>query len=751
MDITSRILLLNNKPQLAHDLQQYLLREYSHVDCLHESSRAFSRLAGGQYDLLVLSNHLNDMEGIDFIRLLKKEAVSVPFVMIAGDTDIRQAVEVMKEGAEEFLQWSDDTQSFFPYITEVVRKAVHQNVKNRFFSDKEMLYQTLFENLRDAVFLHLVDEETGLPGPFVEVNQVARRRLGYTEQEFAGMTPADIDEPGVVNMNKVMSELFKRGSTIIKTRHVAKDGRKIPTEINSRLFDFKGKKAVLSVARNISSQEKVLEELKNSELRFRSIIEKCIIGICITDENGFFEYVNDEYCRIYNYDPEEMLGKHFTMVVPEESKQMLSELHEDFINNGREMKGDWTVVDKHGHKRFVVADAARITETNGRYRKVTFVEDVTSEKWAQQELELSEAKYRGMMENLQDPVFISDKDYRIIYVNKAFKKRFGEISNNTKCYRQVFGEEKPCPWCLDAVHNMSKFRKRLEKTINNRVYQITTAPISFQNQYEAKMTIMRDVTKIVKARHKAQESDRLKSAFLANISHEIRTPLNAVLGFANLLKDESITRDETMMYVDMINESSNHLLQVIDNIIEFSFIDSGLVNVKSVKIEPQQFLDELHREIGGMQRKMEKDYLQVTTYNQLPDGFNIFSDDVRLKQILINLLSNAVKFTERGGVTLSVFYTENKWVVFSVKDTGIGIPEEKHEVIFRRFRQGDESRTRMFGGNGLGLALSKHLAQMLGGHITVDSEPGKGSEFRLFIPEILDESLARALSVDFVR
>ncbi|MFO8001620.1 MAG: ATP-binding protein, partial [Marinilabilia sp.] len=367
------------------------------------------------------------------------------------------------------------------------------------------------------------------------------------------------------------------------------------------------------------------------------------------------------------------------------------------------------------------------------------------------ELELSEAKYRSMMENLQDPVFISDQDYRIVYVNKAFKKRFGEVEKEARCYRRIFGEKEPCPWCMMAIDSKTRFRKRLEKTINNRVYQITTLPIHFENAYQAKMTILRDVTKIVKARQKAQESDRLKSAFLANISHEVRTPLNAVLGFANLLKDESITHDEMMMYVDMINESSTNLLTVIDNIIEFSFIDSGLVEVKPVKIEPRDLLDELHRETVEMKRKMQKQDLQITVRNQLPEGITIFHDLARVKQVLLNLLSNAVKFTELGGITLTVFYNENHWVVFSVKDTGMGIPPEKHQVIFRRFRQVDEGHTRMFGGSGLGLALSKHLAEMLGGHIKVSSEPGKGSDFQLHIPKELDESLARALAANFIK
>jgi hypothetical protein len=135
----------------------------------------------------------------------------------------------------------------------------------------------------------------------------------------------------------------------------------------------------------------------------------------------------------------------------------------------------------------------------------------------------------------------------------------------------------------------------------------------------------------------------------------------------------------------------------------------------------------------------------------LPEDVRFVNDETRVRQVLQNLLSNAVKFTEKGEIYLRVYHDENKWVVFSVKDTGIGIPKKLHDVIFRRFRQADEGQTRMFGGNGLGLALSKHLAEMMGGHIKVDSEPGKGSEFRLYVPEKFDESLARALSVEYVR
>ncbi|MBZ4676602.1 MAG: hybrid sensor histidine kinase/response regulator [Anaerophaga sp.] len=599
--------------------------------------------------------------------------------------------------------------------------------------------------------MHLIDEETRIPGTFVEVNPVACRRLGYSREELVTMTPADIDVQGAVDMEKIVDALFANGSTIFKTAHMTKDGKEIPVEVNSRLFDLKGNKAVLSIARNITDQQRMLDELKNSELRFRSIIEKSIVGISITNEDGVFEYVNDVYCKIFGYTSEEMIGQHFTMVAPDETRQLLSMRHAGFFRAGKGEKEEWTALDKKGNERFVVTDSTLITDVDGNYKRVTFVEDVTEERLAKQALEMSELRYRTMMENLQDPVFICDENFTIRYVNKAFKTRFGDINRHSKCYRKLFGEREPCPWCMVKIDDMSRFRKRLEKTINKRVYQMTTVPIQFEGVSQANMTILRDITKVVKARKRAEESDKLKSAFLANISHEIRTPLNAILGFSNLLNDAELTRDEMKMYIDMINESGSHLLHVMDDIIEFSFIDSGLVQVKPLRIETDRLLDYLYKETRRLQKKMNKDHLQVNFDNQLPEDVRFVNDETCVRQVLQNLLSNAVKFTEKGEISLRVYHDENKWVVFSVKDTGIGIPQKLHNVIFRRFRQADEGHSRMFGGNGLGLTLSKHLAEMMGGHIKVDSEPGKGSEFRLYVPEKFDESLARALSVEYVR
>ncbi|WP_291858774.1 PAS domain S-box protein [Marinilabilia sp.] len=749
MNISSKILLLN-KPGQRKELQNFLGDFFGTVEMLTNTSVAKEALVRNEYDIMVLQDHLNDMDAVGFIRWMNENELEVPFVVIAEDGDVSQASEVMKGGAEEFLQWSDQKEYFFPYVAEVIRKALGKNNSKRVLSDSENLYQTLFENIRDAVLLFSWDEKNSVPGTIIEANKVACRRLEYTKQELFALTPADIDVAGSTNYNLVAQGLEQKGFFVFKVIQRSKSGKEIPTEVNARIFNLGGRKAILAVARNITDQERALEDLKNSEQRFRDIIESCIIGICITDKEGNFEFVNEEYCQIYGYTPEELIGKHFTLVVPKDNRAYMFELHDDFINKGKEIKGNWTVIDKDGKEHFIVADATRIKDASGEYKKVTFVEDVTDTKKAKEALELSEVKYRTMMESLQDPVMISDDQYEIVYVNRAFKKRFGNVKKNLKCHSLVFGLKEPCPWCMAAQENMSGFRKRQEHRINKRDYQITTVPVVFEGIYQAKMTFFRDVTKVVKARKKAEESDRLKSAFLANISHEIRTPLNAVMGFSGLLKDQDLSRDESLMYIDMINESSEHLLHVMDDIIEFSFIDSGLVQIHPIRIQAQKLLDDLLGETEIFKKKLNKNQLQVSVQNALPDKFKLVTDESRLRQILLNLLSNAVKFTEQGGITITVSYTENRWVLFSVKDTGIGIPAKMHKVIFRRFRQADEGHTRMFGGNGLGLALCKHLANMLGGHIELKSKPAKGSEFLLFLPALFDESLARALDVTVV-
>jgi len=235
------------------------------------------------------------------------------------------------------------------------------------------------------------------------------------------------------------------------------------------------------------------------------------------------------------------------------------------------------------------------------------------------------------------------------------------------------------------------------------------------------------------AMHAAEAANTAKSQFLANMSHEIRTPMNAIIGFSDLLAEEQLTQDQKI-YVNMIRDSSGSLLELINDILDFSKIEAGKLDIEIIDYSLDQVLTAVDSLIGPSAEQKSLDF-QIRKENTLPK--EIRTDPARLKQCLINLASNAVKFTENGHVYISVGLqklNDKQCIRFDVEDTGIGIPSDKHHAIFESFTQLDGSTSRKFGGTGLGLAITNQLAQLLGGKLTLKSQPDKGSTFSLTIP-----------------
>ena len=252
----------------------------------------------------------------------------------------------------------------------------------------------------------------------------------------------------------------------------------------------------------------------------------------------------------------------------------------------------------------------------------------------------------------------------------------------------------------------------------------------------------RDITKNLEqekrlkdALKKAEESDRLKTAFLTNMSHEIRTPMNAIVGFSDMLSNPELTQREKEEYIKYINQSSETLLHLINDILDLSKIESGQVNIYKKPFSLEEFIRDFQPYIKEFQSKYGKEHLKMkfVTPGHLDSILN--SDKLRIRQILSNLAGNAIKFTEEGEVEIG-YTVDNNSVTFYVKDTGKGIPSNELETIFERFRQADGSSTRNFGGIGLGLAISKGMVELMGGEIWVESEEGKGSTFSFKIPVI---------------
>lgn len=237
---------------------------------------------------------------------------------------------------------------------------------------------------------------------------------------------------------------------------------------------------------------------------------------------------------------------------------------------------------------------------------------------------------------------------------------------------------------------------------------------------------------VLEQRRQSDETERLKSAFLHNISHEIRTPLNAIIGFSTLLEEYSGDPGKRREFLDIISRSSDHLLAIIDDIVEISRIDAKSVKVNTERIDLDLVLWKIYEQF----RQQASSQGLIFNYTVFPDGISpeVFTDRYKVMQVLRNLLSNAIKFTQEGRVDYGYSRREGM-IEFYVSDTGIGISDDQRHHIFSRFYQGDNSERRSYDGTGLGLSIAKAYVEMLGGEIWFDSRPGEGSVFRFTIPE----------------
>ena len=238
-------------------------------------------------------------------------------------------------------------------------------------------------------------------------------------------------------------------------------------------------------------------------------------------------------------------------------------------------------------------------------------------------------------------------------------------------------------------------------------------------------------------KEKAEKADKLKSAFLANMSHEIRTPMNAIIGFSNLLTDEELTPEKRGEFVNLINKNCNNLLNLVNDIIDISKIEADQIRIYKTECRINQVLDELYLSFIEFKNMKDRYQLEIRVNNPLRNLELVFlTDPFRFHQVFSNLISNAIKFTENGYVEFGYEIQNENTLLFYVKDTGIGIPPDKIDVIFDRFRKIEDDKTKLFRGAGLGLAISKSLITLLDGKIWAESEMGKGSTFYFTLPFI---------------
>lgn len=495
--------------------------------------------------------------------------------------------------------------------------------------------------------------------------------------------------------------------------------------------------------------DKLLDEFL---LSWKTLTDNLKSIVFIFNKKGRFIYVNPFMERLTGYSADELKNKYFYEIVHPQYQDLIkkrgySRLRGEKLPSNYELK----IQTKRGDYKWLEISASLVKINGEKFGFGTGL-DITDRKLAENQLKVERAYLENLFHSSPEAIVVTTNDGVVKSVNKEFLSLFGyredeitgQLLDKYIAPDNGYSEAKEKTDTVARGYRISTeaVRRKKDGTLIN--VSILGAPIQVDEKQIAVYGIYRNITQRIKnqkelkkAKQKAEEADRIKSAFLANMSHEIRTPMNAILGFARLLKEPSLNKEQLHEYVDIINGRANHLLQIINDILDLSKIESGQLLISEEEFNLNQFLNEIYTVISNELKQAGKSELDLYLRNGLKeDDANIISDKTRLQQILFNLLNNAVKYTREGFVEFGYRMQDGKWgdLEFFVRDTGIGIEQDKQNVIFDRFRQSDESKTREFGGAGLGLSISKGLADKLGGQMWVNSEYGNGSVFYFTIP-----------------
>ncbi len=603
---------------------------------------------------------------------------------------------------------------------------------NRKLKESEMRYRRLFETAQDGILI--LDYKSG---KIVDANPFVIEIIDYSLEEIIGKRLWEIGLfSNKEQSEQAFAELKTNGYIRFDDMPLQKrSGKKIEVEFISNAYLVNSKKVIQCNIREIT-------ERKQAEKRQELVMK--ILAILKT-QNKWQQLINDVLVEIKNYT--EMEAVSIRLKKGEDFPYFVAiGFPDSFIKAGkylcaRNEKGEIIYDDKGNPYMGCICGDVIYGRTNSSLPYFTeagsfYCNNITKLLAANTEKEKQlTTLYKWNKEGYESGALISlYSGKEIIGLLQLNDKRPDMVSPEMILFLEKIGHSVGI--ASNRIQNEEKIKESGQNLIKKNIeYNNLDADYSglTEELTESLNHIMNINDELIDAKVRAEESDNLKSAFLANISHEIRTPMNAIIGFSEFLLQPRLSKAKIKDFVQIINSSSHQLLSVINDIIDSSKIETGQLTLNYELVNINSLLDELYL---TYKKLVELKKLSLYCSCEKPnDLIQVNTDGNRIKQVLCNLLNNAIKFTKKGKIEFGYNIKEN-FVEFYVKDSGIGIAAENQALIFQRFKQVQTENDIVYGGTGLGLSISKTLIEILGGTITVISEPGTGSTFIFTVPFI---------------
>jgi PAS domain S-box-containing protein len=496
---------------------------------------------------------------------------------------------------------------------------------------------------------------------------------------------------------------------------------------------------------------------KMSEAKYQYIINNVASVVFTTDLAGNFSFVSKRSLQLTGYTSEELNGKHFTSILDTQWKERVVENYfSQLMLQVDETIYEFPIVNKNGYKRWVEQCAVLMMENGKPIGFHCIARDISDKKQIQFDLEETEKNLKhqefqlqAVLDNTTSIIFIKDLQGKYTVANKQFMDLLQVNKSQVIGFTDYhFTSKDQADYFASLDMKVISERKPIEVeqiiqgpngpvTLllvkfplldqNNNVFGVSgiATDISERTQYQREL---------INARQSAENAKLLQEQFLANMSHEIRTPMNGIQGMTNLLLESPLNSSQEN-YANIIKRSVNNLLVIINDILDFSKIQAGKLSIEEIAFDVKESVDAIKPMFAHRLAKKKLDF-ELNIEKNVPNY--LIGDPYRLNQVLVNLVGNAIKFTDKGKIVLSVSMknaSENSGTLhFSVKDTGIGIEEDKLKLVFESFSQAGNDVARKYGGTGLGLTISKQLIELQNGKIWVNSNVGEGSDFIFELP-----------------